>query len=415
MTNENFKHSFVVTKAAKILAWIAVILLNIYFIYFSVIQGMSRSLNWQRQYSLACIIQFIVEIIFNETGECLWIHYMIPKIVIDEVAATVASVHQAIDIAFQKEKIPPILDSAKHFFVSRRVAEQYPSLFESSVVLSFYSYFPPSELDATVKIKNNEINKHEVPVTRQKYALSFLFRFNLTTLLWIFAGYVGSLPIRIQQIIIHTLQPILLSFILVFFYYLREHPFIALFLIFFSIYEILFIIYRALNKRSRTLPAIIDAGKNAKSMETFVREYIESKENEESDKIILVENFSSFDSDSDSDGNSISNQPITERTRDEEHSILLEKKSTFQDEKIDSIQADKSIKESLYEKPPDSNNFDLSSSKEKMVSNDSDDDNEGKFSGEKNLKTFDITLKEIDKVESIFLITNFNDLKEEDI
>jgi hypothetical protein len=43
MTGEDFQHSMVVTKNAKMLAWLAVIVINLYFVYFSVLRGITRS------------------------------------------------------------------------------------------------------------------------------------------------------------------------------------------------------------------------------------------------------------------------------------------------------------------------------------------------------------------------------------
>jgi hypothetical protein len=96
MTQEDFKHSIVVTKTAKRLAWIMVIFLNIYFVYFSVLRGITRSVSWQYDYLMACIFQLIVEIVIYETGECLWIHFTIPKLVSEDIATTMNTVKHAI-------------------------------------------------------------------------------------------------------------------------------------------------------------------------------------------------------------------------------------------------------------------------------------------------------------------------------
>ena len=178
MAHEEFKHSNVVTKTAKILAWVVVILINLFFVYFAILRAITREASWQQAYVMACFIQFLVEVLVYETGECLWIHYVIPKLVSADIATTMKSVKHAINLAFEKEKVSAVLDSPKYFFVSRKLAEEFPNLFESSVVLAFQSYFPPSDLDATIAVlpetKTDRANttrglhSNEVRVRREK-------------------------------------------------------------------------------------------------------------------------------------------------------------------------------------------------------------------------------------------------------
>jgi hypothetical protein len=54
---DSFRHSMVVTPGAKIIAWIAVILLNFFFVFFSILRGLQRGEAWQRLYLMACIFR----------------------------------------------------------------------------------------------------------------------------------------------------------------------------------------------------------------------------------------------------------------------------------------------------------------------------------------------------------------------
>lgn len=47
----------VVTRMTKIFAWIVVILLNFFFVYFSILRGLQRGGDWQRLYLMACIFR----------------------------------------------------------------------------------------------------------------------------------------------------------------------------------------------------------------------------------------------------------------------------------------------------------------------------------------------------------------------
>ena len=234
MTYEEFKDSIVVTPMAKHIAWMAVLLLNIYFVYFSILRGMSTSIRWQQIYVMSCFLQILVEVFVYETVECLWIHYTIPKQVIKEVATTMAAVKKSIEIAFAKKKHTTSLDSPKYFFVSRKMAEQFPTLFESSIVLAFQSSFPPAVLDATNNLTGQDdmvdygLREHEVPVRSDKHKMSFARRFSFSMLSMVVLRYLGTVPIRVQQVIIHTVQPILISFIVLLYFYCLEHPYLAI-------------------------------------------------------------------------------------------------------------------------------------------------------------------------------------------
>ena len=63
---------------AKVLAVIAVLVLNALMIFFGVLRAKQRGQSWQRGFCIACAVQLIAEIVLYETMECLWIHYFIP-------------------------------------------------------------------------------------------------------------------------------------------------------------------------------------------------------------------------------------------------------------------------------------------------------------------------------------------------
>ena len=283
MTQEDFKHSIVVTKTSKMLAWLMVIGMNIYFVYFAMLRAITRSESWQYAYLMSCIAQLLVEVLVYETGECLWIHYFIPKLVSADIATTMNSVKQAINLAFQNKKVPAVLDSPKYFFVSHRLAEEFPKLFESSVVLAFHSYFPPSDLDATIAMhlqteteRDNTtrgFQLNEVRVRREKKRSTFVMfmqRFNVTVLVTVTLQLMGTVPIRMQQAIIRTVQPILFSFVIILGIYFVKYPVMVLLPMGFILYESVLYAHRSKNKIKRSIPAINDAEKNTSRVEACV-------------------------------------------------------------------------------------------------------------------------------------------------
>lgn len=46
-SEEDFRHSMVVTKLSKFIVWIFVILLNCCFIFFTMLRGLQRGQSWQ--------------------------------------------------------------------------------------------------------------------------------------------------------------------------------------------------------------------------------------------------------------------------------------------------------------------------------------------------------------------------------
>ena len=294
MTSEDFEHSMVVTKTAKRLAWLMVIVINLYFVYFTVLRGITRSTSWQTDYMLACIFQLFVEVLVYETGECLWIHFTIPKLVSEEVATTMNTVKHAINIAFMQKQTPTVLNSPKYFFISRQLAEEFPHLFESSVVLAFHSYFPPSDLDTTTAVQNDSdadvedsssIDVGSVPswntlvtdldgqkIRRHKkrtILMTFVQRFNMSVLVLSILQHLGTVPIRFQQVIIHTLQPILFSFVIILFFYLLKYPMMSLLPMGFILYEAVMYAYRK-NDRRKKVSAINDVEKHSRQLNADV-------------------------------------------------------------------------------------------------------------------------------------------------
>lgn len=58
----------VVTKTVKILAWIMVAILNLFFVYFALLRGLERGERWQRLYAGACALQLVIEIFVYEVS-----------------------------------------------------------------------------------------------------------------------------------------------------------------------------------------------------------------------------------------------------------------------------------------------------------------------------------------------------------
>jgi hypothetical protein len=247
----------VVTKTSKRIAWLTVIAINIYFVYFSVLRGITRSASWQMDYVLVCIAELLVEVILYETVECLWIHFMLPSLVSEDVTTTMKTVKQSIDLAFENAEAVAPLNTPKFFFPSHQLAALYPKLFESSIVLAFHSYFPPPELD--VKLYEEQQNKEVVwkdyvPVTgsvsKKRFIIATVLKWlNISVVVLSVFQHLGTTPIRIQKVVVHTLQPIVLSFIAILYFYFMDHPEMILIPVSFVVIQVLVYVCRPAQDR----------------------------------------------------------------------------------------------------------------------------------------------------------------------
>jgi hypothetical protein len=209
----------VVSNAAKGLAWVCVALLNLFFVYFSVIRGLQRGLDWQRLYAIACAIQFIAEVLLYETSECAMVNYFIPDLVTAEVQAVTFAIHQAIQSVCQStaEENMPILDAPRYLFLSVKIAERFPELLESVIVRSYHSY-SPGELSRKWKVS------HGVSVGSTRDSGSRVRRVTFTGLLVAALQSLGSTSMSVQRFFIHAIQPAMMAGVVATVGALLTHP-----------------------------------------------------------------------------------------------------------------------------------------------------------------------------------------------
>ena len=74
---EDYKHTKVVTRTAKAMCVALIVFANLFFLYYSLLKGYSRGIEWQKAYLFGALSQIIVEIALFESMECLWINFMV--------------------------------------------------------------------------------------------------------------------------------------------------------------------------------------------------------------------------------------------------------------------------------------------------------------------------------------------------
>lgn len=226
----SFERKRVVSLFWKQLAWLAIVLLNCYFIYFSVIRGLQRGSDWQKGYIMACCAQIFIEVVFYQTSECVLFHFIIPNVVYDEVRTIHFALKQTVHIVCSNYKRTPdkILDAPKYLFLSTNLAKYFPHLIESIIIQSYHFHLP-GELGKKWMVKSPHEMLRRIQQEQKKYNNQYrtfggLFNFTFTSLFLQILMYIGSSPSIIQRVFLHSLQPIILAIGMLLIDLFRRHP-----------------------------------------------------------------------------------------------------------------------------------------------------------------------------------------------
>jgi hypothetical protein len=253
-SEEDFRHSLVVTRLFKTLAWIFVILLNCCFIFFTMLRGLQRGDTWQRLYAIACLLQLVVEVIFYETTECIVMNFLIPDLVRKEVQSVGFSLRQTIQkissSSLTSSKLCGVLDAPSYLFVStsvahhslssshclllprlallcsslsnvRNVAKHFPNSLSSLIVRSYHTP-SPGEIARKWKTSSSTYSAWSTASSRSNHRR--MRRFVLTTFLFTALQRLGSLSPSLQRVFIHLVQPISLGGLFYVGVLLTAHP-----------------------------------------------------------------------------------------------------------------------------------------------------------------------------------------------
>lgn len=216
------------------MCWVGVVLLNCFFIYFSLVRGLQRGRRWQMGYMVASIIQLIVEIFLYETSECIWVHFLIPDTVSADIRSIQTSLRKTVDEMVLTnnpdwETYP--LDAPTYLFLSTNLAKRFPDLIESMIILSYHHYLPGEVSKQWIgKHGSGNSSSETIDSCWWKTYSNFFRRFSVSAATVSILKYIGSSPPSLQRVMIHSLQPIVLTAVAVAGYYFISNP--ALFTIF---------------------------------------------------------------------------------------------------------------------------------------------------------------------------------------
>lgn len=221
LVNNNYCVSFsdvaVVTKWGRRAGWFLVILINLFFVYFSVLRASQRSKQWQDSFIIACATEFICEVLVFNSGRVLWLHWAIPRLASRKVSVVINSLKVLVELSMSTtvDNWQQPLDTTDCFFVSKAIAKKYPHLVESSMVLAFHSYLPPG------RMSNKWQNNMDLFDSWQKWLLKSL---RVTLLAVGMLQLIGTLNVNIQNFMMSLVLPMAIVVVYVVIVFLVHHP-----------------------------------------------------------------------------------------------------------------------------------------------------------------------------------------------
>ena len=228
---EEFEDSLAVQAWQKAFAWITVLCLNGFFMYYVLLKAFEKGYEWQIQYLACFLLQFAVEVLIFETSECVWLNYSVPSFVRAEVAVAVEKLRTHVTNVTQmtgERRDKPkdkhfLVDVPAHLFVSVKVAQHHMQLLESQIV-SCYSQFMPGELSRTWEHYKSYLDERAaqvVPVHSSRF--SGLFRALLRGLSLAMTIFV-TIPFVYQRVSLRFVQPVLFAGISVVWFFAVGSP-----------------------------------------------------------------------------------------------------------------------------------------------------------------------------------------------
>mmetsp|Transcript_5901 Transcript_5901/g.13567 ORF Transcript_5901/g.13567 Transcript_5901/m.13567 type:complete len:505 (+) Transcript_5901:942-2456(+) len=146
---EDFQSSGVVSNEKKVLAGLFLFCANAFCIYYAILKGFSKGLQWQYQFLFASLVQVVLDLILFETVECLWLNVMVPHTVhaqvlwaVGELRTTARRLADPLAGAGAHKGRGFFLNAPAHLFVAAKLAPALPRLLESMIVSSYCSHLP---------------------------------------------------------------------------------------------------------------------------------------------------------------------------------------------------------------------------------------------------------------------------------
>jgi hypothetical protein len=209
-TDEDFHRTSVKTRRSKVFAALAIFAANALFVYYSILRGYVKGIEWQKSYLIACLVQMMLEIYLFETIECVWVNVFVPSLVANEVQRVNNTLLNIINDLCTKVSLGLKLDSKDHqyslnvpeyLFVSTRVANKHPSLMESMIIRAYRSHLPGE----FARKWNKEVKSHQGGWFGQGRNVSFPVA--MVGSLMFTLQFAAMTPFEWQKMMIRFVQP----------------------------------------------------------------------------------------------------------------------------------------------------------------------------------------------------------------
>jgi hypothetical protein len=190
----------------------------------------------------------VIEILVYETSEAAIVHYFIPNLVQKEIQTVVCTLRKVVQEICSPTNLKikrtsaatitaPLLNTPRYLFVSTQLAQRFPSLMESIIILSYQSDLPSASYRH--KLHSSSPASQSIfltpstpsPSSRSSLVPNFFHIFSLSLLLTSTLQYLGSQSPFLQRLVIHSLQPVVVASLFLFFHFILHSPLYLLILI----------------------------------------------------------------------------------------------------------------------------------------------------------------------------------------
>lgn len=158
--SQDYQVMEVINEQFKTFVFLGIAFMNIIFVSYALYIGARRSFEWQKAFVSGCVLQFVLEIGFISTMECLWVNYFIPSLISIQIRAAIWKMKESI---FRLTNVLPyfchILRLPYYVDISAHTARVFPNLLESFIVLAYESYMPNRDLSDSIKTLKGETSR----------------------------------------------------------------------------------------------------------------------------------------------------------------------------------------------------------------------------------------------------------------
>jgi len=206
-TDEDYRYTKAVSARSKGISWTGIIVINLFFVYYSMMRGMIRGTTWQYAYLAGCIAQIMFEVIIAETFEVIWVHFIIPNLVAKEVKQVWCTIIDTINwlTSIEQVNVPYVINASEYLFVSTNLANEFPDLPESSIISAYHNHLPGA-MSTKWKIDRASLMGLNSNNTTWIRFLTFNTIINIFKIL-------GTSPFMIQRMIIRITSPVFIAII----------------------------------------------------------------------------------------------------------------------------------------------------------------------------------------------------------